>query len=78
MRQAFEAPKDLGEGFNVLFSDPRVVTVKAPDGKAKSLSWEIRMICNHRFLLKTSADKLVKIVAQRLSVELSKFEIYKV
>jgi hypothetical protein len=82
MRQALELPNDLGEDFDVLFSDTRVVAVKGPDRKAEAGVLLVRGDADDLespYLVETAADKLVKkMVAERLSVELSKFAIYKV
>ena len=82
MREALEPPNDLGEGFDVLFSDTRVVAVKGPDGKAEAGVLLVRGDADDlesSFLVETVADKLVKkMVTERLGVELGKFEIYKV
>jgi hypothetical protein len=82
MRQALEPPNDVGEGFDVLFNDTRVVSVKASNGKAEAGVLLVRGDADDLespFLVETSADKRVKkVVAERLGVELGQFEIYKV
>ena len=80
MRQALEPPNDLREGFDVLFSNTPVVPVKGPDGKMEAgvLVRGDADDLESAYLDETAADKLVKkMVTECLSVELSKFEVYR-